>query len=164
MHKIVNPHANTVRKFFQPRSYLLVGITLAISAMTAAMTGCGEGSDSPPSVEALMSIENVGKWYQLFRSDHRGKPPADEESFLAFINAELAERGGQPVTAEALLTSPRDGELYVVEYGKINSNNQELNVVAHERTGVNDTKLLVTELARSSLVDEAELQARLSGK
>ena len=123
--------------------------------------GCGTGSDAPPSVESLVAIENVGKWYQVYRAKNAGKPPQDEEAFLAFVNAELTGRGQAAVDAKKLLTSPRDGEPYIVLYGKIVSNDPERNLVAYEQTGSNGTKLIVTELARSRVVDESELQSLL---
>jgi hypothetical protein len=127
-----------------------------------AMTGCGRGNNDPPSVEALQAIENVAKWYQLYRSDNGGKQPADESAFLAFINSKLTERGQETVDRKELLTSPRDGEPYVIRYGKVSSRDQENNLVAYEKIGANGTKLIVSELARSREVDESELQSLLS--
>lgn len=127
------------------------------------LTGCGKGSHDPPSVEALMAIENVGKWYQLYRADHGGKQPADESAFLDYVNRKLAERGAEAVDSDELLTSPRDGEPYVVRYGKVSSRDQARNLVAYEKTGGNGTRLIVSELAISREVDDAELQSLLSG-
>lgn len=126
-------------------------------------TGCGEGSYEPPSTESMIAIENVGKWFQLFRSANGGKQPADEEEFLAFVNGKLTERGQNVVSRQELLTSPRDNESYVVLYGKPNSRSQELNLVVYEKTGANGTRLIATELGRSREVDESELQSLLSG-
>lgn len=127
----------------------------------ATLSGCGGDSYSPPSTEALLSIENVAKWYQVYRSRNRGKQPADEGAFLEFINSELASRGA-PTVDNSLLTSPRDGQPYVIRYGQVTGNDQENNVVAYEQVGSNGMKLMVTELARSREVDEAELKSLLS--
>ena len=129
-----------------------------------AATGCGMDKNRPPSTEALLSIENVAKWYQLYRAQNAGKPPADEDSFVAFINSTLTERGQEGVDRKELLTAPRDGAPYVVCYGKVNSQQQELNVVVYEQNGANGKKLIATELARSREVDESELQSLLSAK
>lgn len=139
----------------RPASLILVTVL--------ALTGCGRGSNDPPSVEALMAIENVAKWYQLYRADHGGKQPADEGAFLVFINSKLAERGQETTDREELLTSPRDGEPYVIRYGEVSSRDQERNLVAYEKIGANGMKLIVSELARSREVDESELQSLLSG-
>jgi len=129
-----------------------------------AAAGCGGGKNSPPSNEALLAIENVGKWYQLYRSDNGGKPPADEEAFLAFVNSTLTERGQGTVDREKLLVSPRDGEPYVVLFGKKNTQNQEINIVAYEKVGAYGTKLVVTEMGRSRLVEDSDLQSLLPDK
>ena len=105
--------------------------------------GCGRSSNDPPSVESLMAIENVAKWYQLYRASNAGKPPADEDAFVAFVNSELSKRGQAAVDSKELLTSPRDGAPYVVVYGKVSSNDLEQNLVAYEQTGANGTKLIV---------------------
>jgi|GEM_PF-2821595 len=139
-------------------------LTPWIWVASLALAGCGEGRDGPPSVESQIAIENVAKWYQLYRADNTGKQPADEDAFLSFINSKLVERGQKPVDRKKLLTSPRDGEPYVVRYGKVNSRDQNGNLVAYEQKGVNGTKLIVSELARSRVVDEPELQSLLTDK
>lgn len=138
----------------RPASWILVA--------ALATAGCGGVSHSPPSGEAMLAIEDVAKWYQLYRAGNAGKQPADEDAFLAFINSKLTERGQEAGDRKELLTSPRDGEPYVVRYGKVSSRDQEGDLVAYERNGVNGTKLIVTELARSREVDESELQSLLS--
>ncbi len=145
----------TTAPVFRPVSLILVTVL--------ALAGCGKGGNDPPSVESLMAIENVGKWYQLYRADHGGKQPADESAFLAYVNRKLAERGAEAVDSGELLTSPRDGEPYVVRYGEVSSRNQASNFVAYEKTGANGTRLIVSELAISREVDDAELQSLLSG-
>ncbi len=129
-----------------------------------AVTGCGQRANAPPSVESRIAIENVAKWYQLYLANNAEKQPADEEAFVAFINAKLAERGQGAVDRKKLLTSPRDGEPYVIRYGKVNTKDQEHNLVAYEKNGINGKKLIVSELARSQEVDESELQSLLLGK
>ena len=129
----------------------------------ATLPGCGGDGYTPPSTEALLSIENVAKWYQLYRSKNRGDQPSDAAEFLEFINGELSARGAAAVD-NSLLTSPRDGQPYVIRYGEITGSDQETNVVAYEKEGSGGMILMVTELARSREVDEAELQSLLSGE
>lgn len=123
------------------------------------LSGCGGDGYTPPSIEALLSIENVAKWYQLFRGEHGGKPPADEEAFLAFINSQMAERGQPALTSEELFKSPRDGEPYVIRYAGLTSRPEEQDIVVHERSGENGTKLVATEMGRSMVVDDTEFQS-----
>ena len=143
---------------------LIAGMLVTGMLVTVLATaGCGGGSYDPPSNESLLAIENVAKWYQLYRADHRGKQPADEAAFLTFINSKLAERGQAAVDRTGVLTSPRDGEPYVIRYGEASSNDLERNLVAYEKNGAHGTQLIVTELGVSREVDEGELQSLLSG-
>ncbi len=142
-------------KFFAGAARGVLAVMLLALLVTA---GCG-GSSGGPSVESRLAIENVGKWYQVYRAKHAGKPPEDEATFLEFINGELTGRGQAAVTAEQLLTSPGDGAPYVIMYGKVVNNNPELNIVAYEQNGADGMRLIVTELARSRIVDETELQS-----
>ena len=132
-------------------------------AICAAFSGCGAGEDEAPSAEAMLAIENVAKWYQLYRAKNAGKPPSDEDALVAFVDATLAERGDAAVDRGELLTSPRDNERYVIRFGELAEKNQERKVVVYESKGIGGTKLIATEFGGSRLVDEAELQTILAG-
>ena len=110
-----------------------------------------------------MAIETVAKWYQQYRANHRGRPPADEEAFTAFIQSKLDERD-QTLDRDKLLTSPRDGKDFVVNYGKPTSNNPDHNVAVYEQEGYGGKKLVAFEMAWAKEVDEAELQSLLAGQ
>ena len=110
-----------------------------------------------------MAIENVAKWYQYYRAEHRGKPPTDEDEFIAFIQRKLEERG-DTLDRDKLLTSPRDGKDFVVNYGKPTSNNPDRNVAVYEQEGYGGKKLVAFEAAWAKEVDEAELQSLLVGQ
>jgi hypothetical protein len=109
-----------------------------------------------------LAIENVAKWYQLCRADNAGKPIPDENAFVTFIQRKLQERG-ETVDLNQLLTSPRDGQKYVVQYGPPTSANPERNVAVCEKEGYGGKKLIAFESARSMEVDEQELQSLLAG-
>ncbi len=144
---------------------LVVSTLMALALIVLTVTaGCGGSRSGRPSGEALLAIENVAKWYQLCESANNGNPPANEEDFLAFVNSKLAERGQEPIDRDKLLTSPRDGEPYVILYGEAASKKQGVRLVAYEKSGVAGMKLAVSDLARSRLVEESELQSLLSGK
>ncbi|MGI9456234.1 MAG: hypothetical protein ACR2NU_06700, partial [Aeoliella sp.] len=128
-----------------------------------ATAGCIGDSYTPPSTESLLAIENIDKWFQLYRAENRGKPPADEDAFLAFINGTLTARGQAVVNRDEVLTSPRDGAPYAVRYGMAGSPDLERSLVAYEQNGANGTKLIVTELALSREVDDAELESLIAG-
>jgi hypothetical protein len=62
------------------------------------------------------------------------------------------------------MTSPRDGQKYVVQYGEPTSMNPERNVAVYEKEGYGGEKLIAFESGWSQLVDDAKLQLLLSGK
>lgn len=136
-------------------------MVLPLVAVLGAASGCEPGGPPPP--EGQIAIETVAKWYQLYRAEHRGRPPANEEAFLGFIQARLDERG-QKLDREALLTSPRDGEKFVVQYGRPISNNPDRNVAVYEQEGYRGKKLVAFETAWAKEVDDAELQSLLAGE
>jgi hypothetical protein len=132
-------------------------------AVLFGASGCELGGGAPPP-EGILAIERVAKWYQLYRTKHRGKAPKDEDAFIAFIEKDLAARGSEMLDREEFLTSPRDGQKYIIQYGKANSKNIERNVAVYEQEGYRDKKLLAFEAAWSREVDDAELQSLLAEK
>ena len=130
-----------------------------VAMLLFAAPGCG--SVSPPP-EGRTTIENVAKWYQRYRTVN-GKPPPNEEAFLGFIQSELESRG-DTVDLDQMMTSPRDGQKYVIYFGKPTSRNLERSVAVYEEEGYNGKKLIAFELGHSQEVDEAELQSLLAGE
>ena len=127
---------------------------------TLFSAGCNLGGGPPPPGGQL-AIENVAKWYQLYRTRNRGKPPKDEEAFIKFVENEVKGRG-DAFDADEFLTSPRDGQKFVIQYGKGNSKNIERNVAVYEKEGYGGKKLVAFEAAWAKEVDDAELQSLLA--
>lgn len=150
------------RRHLSAVSALRWHIVLPCVAVLLVVSGCGEPGGPPPP-EGQLAIENVAKWYSLYRADNRGTPPKDEDTFVAFIDSKLKERG-DTVDREQLLTSPRDGQKFVVTYGKPTSNDMERNVAVHEKEGYGGNRLVAYESGWSEEVDEATLQSLLAGK
>lgn len=137
-------------------------VVLQFVAILFAASGCGMGGGAPPP-EGQLAIENLAKWYSLYRANNAGKVPPDEDAFVAFIQGTLKARG-ETVDRDQLMTSPRDGQKYVIQYGKPTSTNPERNVAVCEREGYGGKKLIAFESAWSREVDDAELQSLLTGK
>jgi hypothetical protein len=131
-------------------------------ALLVAAPGCGIGGGGPPP-EGQLAIENVAKWYSLYRAENAGQVPPDEEAFVAFVEGTLKTRG-DTVDRDQFLTSPRDGQKYVIQYGKPTSNNPERNVAVCEKEGYGGKKLIAFESAWSQEVDDAELQSLKAGQ
>ena len=68
----------------------------------------------------------------------------------------MKERG-ETFDRDTFLVSPRDGQKYVIQYGKGSANLGENSVAVHEKEGYGGKVLVAFESARSSEVDAAEL-------
>ena len=86
-------------KLFRGRALYLAATLFATSLL---LPGCG-APEPPP--DGQLQIENVAKWYSLYRAENRGKPPADEAAFVKFVNEQLSDRG-ETVDAAALAADP----------------------------------------------------------
>jgi hypothetical protein len=134
-----------------------------LPALVALSVTSGCGPSAPPPPEGRLAIENVAKWRQLYQANHNRNPPPDEAAFLNFVEKKLKERG-EPFDRNAFLVSPRDGQKYVVRYGKESANLSQSAVSVHEKEG-HDGKLLVAfESGRSLEVEASELPSLLSQK
>jgi hypothetical protein len=119
------------------------------------VSGCGKAAPPPSDRTA---IEGVADWHRIYTSSHGRKPPADEAAFLDFVEAELKERG-QQFDRATFLISPRDGQKYVIQYGKAPANLSADRVVVHEGEGYDGKVLVAYQMGRSAEIDAAELPA-----
>ena len=87
----------------------------------------------------------------------------DEAAFVAYVEGQLKERG-QPFDAAKFLVSPRDGQKYVVKYGKEFANLGSTNVVVHEKDGYDGKVYVGYQIGRVDEVDAAELPTLLQSK
>jgi hypothetical protein len=129
--------------------------------LCAALVGCGGPKQGVPS--GIVEIERLAGWYQYYKTKHNNKPPPNEQELVSFIQKELAQRGATDDPQE-LLKSPRDGQKYVIQYGKTNSTSPDRNVAVYESEGHNGKKLLAFESKWSQEVDDGQLQTFLSTK
>jgi hypothetical protein len=126
--------------------------------LVSAVIGCnGGGADLPAS---QLHIESVADWYQSYRAAHDGKAPANEKEFVEYIERKLKETG-QNIDVREFLTSPRDGQKYVVNY-KPNSNSLHKNVAVYEREGWQGKRWMAFENKWSEEVDDQKLQEYLA--
>jgi hypothetical protein len=127
-----------------------------------AFPGCTSKSAPPP--EGQVAIEDVVKWYQMYREFNGKKAPPNEKAFVDFIALKLKDRGTSMEEIQKLLISPRDNEKWVVLYGKPAPANPERSVAVHEKVGYDGKKLVAFEFGYSQEVDDAELQKFLALK
>lgn len=138
----------------------ICGWFVFVTIFMCTMIGCG--GPEPPS-DGLLQIENVSKWYSLYRAEHKGKPPKDEDAFVGFIKSRLSERG-DTTDPRTILTSPRDEKPYVIQYGEPTSSHAEKNLAVREAEGYDGKKLVAFEAGYAEEMDEAAIQAALSSE
>jgi hypothetical protein len=87
-----------------------------------------------------------------FTGQNRGRPPKNEEQLRKFIEqmgpAWMESHGVDSV--DELFTSPRDGQPYVVLYGRRRSK-----VIAYEAEGKDGKRFVADDLGNVELADEA---------
>jgi hypothetical protein len=132
---------------------------LVLMAMSLQL-GCGKTAAPPVDRTA---IEDVASWYQGYVASHGRKVPPDEAAFVAYVEAQMKERG-QPFDPAKFLVSPRDGQKYVIPYGKELVTLGADNVVVHEKEGYDGKVLVGYQTGRSAEIDAAELPALTATK
>ena len=137
------------------RGLFLAG--LASFGLSLALTGCGHSRGSGEMNE--MHLYRLTGVYNMYARSH-GQPPPDEKAFEDFISALPEEQRSRlgATDVEAFLTSPRDGNRYVVLYGDQAKKNKN-GVVAYEKEPNDEGKrLLSTTLGDVGVVDETEFK------
>lgn len=133
----------------------VLGLALAL------LSGCGP--PKPPAGE--VEINKLATWFQYYRTEHRGKAPKSEEELVAFIKKEYEVAPEKTPDFEKLLSSPRDGQRYVVMYGTKQKSRVDLekNLACYEAEGVDGKRLVAYESAWTEELDQAGLDAILEG-
>jgi hypothetical protein len=88
----------------------LAGSVLGLALLAASLIGCSSSSDVKvvPFSKAEQDLSKIAMAYSDAQSD-LGRPPKNAEEIKPFLKG-----FGNP---EAMLTSPNDGQLYVVVWG-----------------------------------------------
>lgn len=127
-----------------------------LALLSVALVGCGGSTERQETQSGR--LRTVVTLYGMERTV-QGRPPASAEDFKKFITERgkaSLERSGV-ASADELLTSDRDGQPYVVIYGKPPTGmNQD--VVAFEQTGVDGIRLVGFGLGYVEEVDEAKFK------
>jgi hypothetical protein len=129
---------------------------LAIALATMSLTaGCG----NPDKVaQESSNLKPLVVMYGQFIGQHRGKPPADEAEFKAFLRKVDPERlkSFQVEDVDSMFISSRDNQPYVVRYGKLEGSAGPAGqpVVAYEQTGVGGKRFVASAIGAIEEVDE----------
>lgn len=139
---------------------MLSRLVLLLFMALPLVLGCGKKA---APADGRTAIFDITSWHQGYVASHGHKLPPDEAAFVAYVEAQMKERG-QPFDAAKFLVSPRDGQKYVVKYGKEIANLGSNNVVVHEKEGYNGKVFVGYQIGRFEEVDAAELPTLLQSK
>ncbi len=141
----------------------------ALLAVAAALqlTGCGgvspTGGDA--DFQARRQLSTVASFYGDYLSEHGGAPPTDEAAFRAFLQErsqgiDRMDVGG----VDGLLTSPRDGQPFVVVYEKKIAPADSPNTpwAAYEQTGVDGKHFAAQVRGQVVELTDAEISSQLT--
>ena len=130
------------------------------SLICLVFLGCGSSKIEQRPVE--VSLQKLVVLYGQYLGRHRGDTPADEAEFRKFIDelseTERTSRGLNDV--EALFSSPRDKQRYVVRYGgKIGAPGPHgAPWIAHEKEGQGGKRYVGFATGQMDEVDERRFQ------
>lgn len=135
-------------------SRIIIATGFVVACAAVGLTGCGSGAN--PAANAIKAsnpsnIHRITNLYTAFATQHGGNGPRDEKEFREFIGSLGPERLGRmgidPNRLDAVFTSERDKQPFVVRYGRQNGDappagpgGQHGGVVVLEATGVDGTR------------------------
>jgi hypothetical protein len=128
--------------------------------MLVSLVGCGgtTGGGSDLSVGDYGNIRSLSAMYDLYTQEHKGKTPANEQEFRAFMqtNQDVLEKTGR--TIDEVMTSPRSGEPFVMVYGKPPIQSKGMSYIGYENSPVDGKRLVIGLRGMYEELDEAEFK------
>jgi len=125
--------------------------TLVVAAFFFTL-GCSEEKPTPTASR----LAAIGKLYQQFRSENRGRVPNDEAEFRQFVESQgdwvLEE--AQAGSFDEMFISERDEKPLVLMYGKSRKWLNDMQVAVHETTGADGQVMVGYMSGDSELVYE----------
>ncbi|MBA4068220.1 MAG: hypothetical protein C0501_31865 [Isosphaera sp.] len=134
-------------------------------AAVLAVPGCGSDDLDSPTAARLRAVGNMYLDYAVAK---KGQGPDAEGPFKAHIRGKpdqvLAPAGIDRKEVDGLFASDRDGEPFVVLYGRkiAGVSGTDAPVVAHEKTGKGGRRLVVFANGKVELADESRLKELLA--
>jgi hypothetical protein len=115
---------------------LLLGLAATLGCGGVSPTGGGD------DFQTRRMLGLVATFYGDFLSE-RGAPPKDEAAFRAFLQERSQRLERMKLDVDTLLTSPRDGQPFIIVYGKRVAPRDSPNTpwAAYEQTGVDGKRL-----------------------
>ncbi len=135
---------------------------LVVAALLAA--GCTQQTQSKKQQESR--LKPLSMLYGQYMGQHRGQPPQSEAEFKKFVESQKSFLNQFGITDPAtLFISERDGQPYVVIYGKPKGPAALAGkpVIAYEKVGVGGKRFVASELGAVEEVDEARFKELVPG-
>jgi hypothetical protein len=128
--------------------------------LLVSFVGCGgtKGGGSDLSMEDYGNIRSVSAMYDLYMQEHKGKTPADEQDFRAFMqtNQDILDKTGR--TIDEIMTSPRSSEPFVMVYARPPMRSKSMSYIGYEKTPVDGKRLVIGLRGMYEELDEAEFK------
>ncbi len=138
--------------------FMLALFILALN-MLISLTGCGSHNTQSALEQETSRLKPLIILYAQAFAQNGGRPPANEEKFKSFI----AKEGGGLMksykfdSVDDLLISERDGEPYVIFYGK-RPQGVASDLCAYEKVGVDGKRYVGFTLGIVEEVDETRFR------
>jgi hypothetical protein len=133
---------------------------IAIIAVGASH-GCSRSAEKRVLTSENSNLKPISIIYGQFQTTNQNRPPANEAEFKKYVKTAgesiLKQFGTDP---ERVFISERDGQPYVVFYGK---NVPPSGIVAHEQEGVGGQRVVAYPFGSVGLVDETRFQELVPG-
>jgi hypothetical protein len=133
-----------------------------VVALVLALAGCGEETvPSGVTTSDFSSLRAMAQLYDLYRSEHRGKSPPDEQAFREFLATKTDFLGRVGLTVDKVFVSPRNGEPLQWVYGEVPPTTPSgmLSCYAYEKTPVDGKRLVFGPRGVYELMDDTEFQS-----
>lgn len=139
-----------------PRRRLIAALGLSLSL---TLVGCNRLEEEARATEES-NIKRLAILYGVFTGQNRGRPPKSEADFKKYIESkgpEYLDNFGV-TSVDELFVSERDGQPYVIYYGRPGPNVPTLGgpITMYEQVGVEGKRFAASELGTIQKIDEEE--------
>jgi hypothetical protein len=146
----------------QTGAWTTIGCALLTATLVSA-PGCGPAVDQTARQTEDSNIKRLAILYGRFLGPNRGRPPQDEAAFKRYLNSlspDYLESLGV-TSIEDLFVSERDGQAYVVTYGKLGPPVESFGgqVTMYEQQGLEGKRFVADELGTVRELAEEEFRA-----
>jgi hypothetical protein len=118
----------------------------------AACCGCSKSAQKDALTAESSNLKPLSVLYGQFQASHQNRAPANEAEFKKFVSSAGQSLLKQFDTdTDKVFVSERDGQPYVVFYGK---EIPPSGVIAHEREGVGGERVVAYPFGSVGLVNE----------